>query len=32
MEQGGVDAWFDLDPRELLGDEADRYEKVTGYS
>ncbi|GMU43953.1 MAG: isoleucine--tRNA ligase [Xanthomonadales bacterium] len=29
VEQGGVDAWFDLDPRELLGDEADQYEKVT---
>ena len=28
IEQGGVDAWFDLDPRELLGDEAEQYEKV----
>ena len=28
IEQGGVDAWFDLDPRELLGDEAERYDKV----
>jgi len=29
VEQAGADAWFDLDPRELLGDEADRYVKVT---
>ena len=29
VEQGGIDAWFDLDPRELLGAEADAYEKVT---
>ncbi|MCW8808529.1 MAG: isoleucine--tRNA ligase, partial [Rhodanobacter sp.] len=29
VEQGGVDAWFSLDPAELLGDEADDYEKVT---
>ena len=28
VEQGGIDAWFDLDPRELLGAEADQYEKV----
>ncbi|MGB5103834.1 MAG: isoleucine--tRNA ligase, partial [Steroidobacteraceae bacterium] len=28
VEQGGIDAWFDLDPRDLLGDEAERYEKV----
>jgi isoleucyl-tRNA synthetase len=28
MEKGGIDAWFDLDPRELLGEEADRWEKV----
>ena len=26
---GGIDAWFDLDPRELLGDEAAHYDKVT---
>jgi isoleucyl-tRNA synthetase len=26
---GGVDAWFDLDPAELLGAEAAQYEKVT---
>jgi isoleucyl-tRNA synthetase len=25
----GIDAWFDLDPKELLGDEADQYSKVT---
>ncbi|HRX89368.1 MAG TPA: isoleucine--tRNA ligase [Steroidobacteraceae bacterium] len=29
IETGGIDAWFDLDPVELLGDEAARYEKVT---
>jgi isoleucyl-tRNA synthetase len=29
MEQSGVDAWFDLDIAELLGDESDQYEKVT---
>lgn len=29
IERDGLDAWDDLDPRELLGDEADRYEKVT---
>ncbi len=27
VEQHGIDAWFDLDGRELLGDEADVYEK-----
>ena len=25
---GGIDAWFELDARDLLGEEADRYEKV----
>jgi isoleucyl-tRNA synthetase len=29
MERSGVDAWFDLDAAELLGEEADAYEKVT---
>jgi isoleucyl-tRNA synthetase len=29
VEVGGIDAWFDLDARELLGDEADQYRKVT---
>jgi isoleucyl-tRNA synthetase len=29
VEKAGVDAWFDLDPAELLGDEADQYSKVT---
>jgi len=29
VEQGGIDAWFALDPAEFLGDEADAYEKVT---
>ncbi len=29
VEQGGIDAWFDLDPVKLLGAEAQDYEKVT---
>ncbi|WNK20599.1 isoleucine--tRNA ligase [Halomonas piscis] len=29
VEQGGIDAWFNLEPAELLGVEADDYEKVT---
>jgi isoleucyl-tRNA synthetase len=29
MEQSGIDAWFDLDAADLLGDEAGQYEKVT---
>lgn len=29
IESGGIDAWFDLDTRQLLGDEADNYDKVT---
>lgn len=29
VEQGGVDAWYALDPAELLGDEAGGYDKVT---
>ena len=29
VERGGIDAWFELDPAELLGDEADDYVKVT---
>jgi isoleucyl-tRNA synthetase len=29
VEKDGIDAWFDLDARELLGAEADAYEKVT---
>ena len=29
MEQGGIDAWFALDPTELLGADAADYEKVT---
>ncbi|WP_412754111.1 isoleucine--tRNA ligase [Legionella londiniensis] len=28
VEKEGIDAWFDLDIREFLGDEADDYEKV----
>jgi len=29
IEQGGIQAWFDLEPAELLGDEACDYDKVT---
>jgi isoleucyl-tRNA synthetase len=29
IEQGGVDAWFSLEPAELLGEEAEHYRKVT---
>jgi isoleucyl-tRNA synthetase len=29
VETGGIDAWFDLDPRELIGDDAAHYHKVT---
>ena len=29
IEREGVDAWFELEPAELLGAEAERYEKVT---
>ena len=28
VEVDSIDAWFELEPRELLGDEADQYEKV----
>ncbi|MGB2248741.1 MAG: isoleucine--tRNA ligase, partial [Alcanivorax sediminis] len=28
VEKEGIDAWFDLEPAELLGDEADQYSKV----
>jgi isoleucyl-tRNA synthetase len=28
VEQGGIDAWFELDPVALLGAEAEQYEKV----
>ncbi len=28
IERNGVDAWFELDAKELLGADADRYEKV----
>lgn len=28
VEEGGIDAWFDLDPAALLGGEAGDYEKV----
>ncbi len=29
VEKGGIDAWFDLDPVDVLGAEAQDYEKVT---
>ncbi len=29
VEQAGIDAWFDLEPSELLGDEAAQYDKVS---
>lgn len=29
IEKEGIDAWFDLEPEELLGEEADKYSKVT---
>ena len=29
VELEGIDAWFDLDPAELLGSEADQYQKIT---
>jgi isoleucyl-tRNA synthetase len=29
IEKDGIQAWFDLNPEELLGDEAGEYEKVT---
>src|SRR3990167_8248676 len=29
IEQKGIDAWFDLDAKDLLGDEAAQYDKVT---
>ena len=29
VEQNGMDAWFDLDVKELLGADADTYQKVT---
>ena len=29
IEQKGIEAWFELDPEELLGDEATDYEKVS---
>jgi isoleucyl-tRNA synthetase len=28
IEQAGIDAWFELDPADLLGDDAARYDKV----
>ena len=28
VEQDGIQAWWDLDPRDIMGDDADSYEKV----
>jgi len=28
VEQGGIDAWFALEPQELLGADAEHYDKV----
>jgi len=28
VQAGGIDAWFDLETAELLGDDADKYQKV----
>lgn len=29
VEQQGIDVWFELEPKDILGDDADQYEKVT---
>lgn len=29
IEQEGIDAWFELDPKTVLGNEADNYDKVS---
>lgn len=29
VEEQGIEAWFQLDPKTLLGDEADQYEKIS---
>ncbi|MCK5360551.1 MAG: isoleucine--tRNA ligase, partial [Gammaproteobacteria bacterium] len=29
IEKGGVEAWFEMDSKDLLGDEADDYQKIT---
>lgn len=29
IEQGGIEAWFELDPQQLLGEDAADYQKVT---
>ncbi len=29
VEQGGIEAWFTLDPKELLGEEAKDYDKIS---
>ncbi len=29
IEKSGIDAWYDCDPKELLGEDVEHYEKVT---
>jgi isoleucyl-tRNA synthetase len=29
VEKNGIEAWFELDPKELLGDDAEHYTKIT---
>ena len=29
IEESGIDAWFELDPKELLGEDAAFYDKIT---
>ena len=29
IEKGGIESWFELETKEILGDEADQYEKTT---
>lgn len=29
MERRGIEAWFELDPQDILGNEADQYDKIT---
>ena len=29
MEERGIDAWFELDPKELLGGETEQYDKIS---
>ena len=31
IEQSGIDAWFELDKAEFLGDDAAHYDKIIRY-